>query len=214
VREVLAARSDRDFVSAGPRRRSGPSEPSAGGRLVAAALQRPGLVVGGLVMSAAAAAIIVNALSFQSARHPAPFFAKAERGAGSGRGSETVPVFPPVPPTRPPSADAPASPSQAAPRSAARDPIAEIIRGSETTGSAPAPARPVDVKAEPQRQVASAQRALAKLGYGPLKTDGIFGQETRQAIARFERDRRLAPTGELGPRTARELSAQSGIRVE
>jgi hypothetical protein len=213
VREVLAARSDRDFVSAGPRRRSGSSEPSAGGRVVAAALQRPGLVVGGLVMSAAAAAIVVNALSFQSARHPAPFFGKAERGA-AGRGSETVPAFPPVPPTRPPSVDAPASPSQAVPRSAARDPIADLIRGSETTGSAPPPTRSADAKAEPQRQVASAQRALIKLGYGPLKTDGIFGQETRQAIARFERDRRLAPTGELGPRTARELSAQSGIRVE
>ena len=210
MREVLAARSDRDFVSAGPRRRSGSSEPSAAGRLVAAALQRPGLVVGGLVISAAAAAIVVNALSFQSARHPAPFFAKAERGAASGRGSEAVPVFAPVPPARPPAVDPSASPPQTAPRSAARDPIADLIRGSETTGSA----RPVEAKAEPQRQVASAQRALVKLGYGPLKTDGIFGQETRQAIARFERDRRLAPTGELGPRTARELSAQSGIRVE
>jgi peptidoglycan hydrolase-like protein with peptidoglycan-binding domain len=70
------------------------------------------------------------------------------------------------------------------------------------------------MRAEPQRHVASAQRALLKLGYGPLKTDGIFGQETRQAIARFERDRRLTQTGELGPRTVRELSAQSGIRVE
>jgi hypothetical protein len=214
VREVLAARSDRDFVSAGPRRRSGTSEPSAGGRLVAAALQRPGLVVGGLVVSAAATAIIVNALSFQSARHPAPFFAKAERGAAAGRGGEAVPVFAPVPPSRPPSVDPSAGPSHTASRSAARDPIAELIRGSDTTGSAPPPARPVDAKAEPQRQVASAQRALVKLGYGPLKTDGIFGQETRQAIARFERDRRLAPTGELGPRTARELSAQSGIRVD
>ena len=67
---------------------------------------------------------------------------------------------------------------------------------------------------EPQRQVASAQRALQKLGYGPLKADGIFGQGTRQAIERFERDRRLTPTGELGPRTVRELSAQSDIRVE
>lgn len=171
-------------------------------------------MVGGLVISAAAAAIIVNALSFQSARHPAPFFAKAERGAAPGRGSEAVPVFAPVPPTRPPSAEPSTSPSQPASRSAARDPIADLIRGSETTGSAPPPARQVDAKAEPQRQVASAQRALVKLGYGPLKTDGIFGQETRQAIARFERDRRLAPTGELGPRTARELSAQSGIRVE
>jgi peptidoglycan hydrolase-like protein with peptidoglycan-binding domain len=117
---------------------------------------------------------------------------------------------PPVPPTRPPSVDAPA----ALPRSTGRDAIADLIRGSETTGSAPPPARPAETGTEPQRLVASAQRALVKLGYGPLKTDGIFGQETRQAIARFERDRRLTPTGELGPRTLRELSAQSSIRVE
>jgi peptidoglycan hydrolase-like protein with peptidoglycan-binding domain len=106
--------------------------------------------------------------------------------------------------------DTPHAPS----RSAARDPIAELIRGSEMTGSAPPPTRPGEGRTEPQRLVAWAQRALLKLGYGPLKTDGVFGQETRQAIARFERDRRLTQTGELGPRTVRELSAQSGIRVE
>ena len=83
-----------------------------------------------------------------------------------------------------------------------------MIRSADTTGSASA-ARP-----EPQRPVAAAQRALQKLGYGQVKVDGVFGQETRQAIERFERERRLTPTGELGPRTARELSAASGIRVE
>ena len=214
MREILAARSDRDFVSAAPRRQSGSSVTSAAGRLLVAALQRPGLLIGGLAITTAATAIIVNALSFQSARHPAPFFAKTERATAPGRGAVPVPVLPPVPPTRPPSVDAPAAAPQAAPRSAARDPIADLIRGSETTGSASPPARPAEIRAEPQRQVASAQRALLKLGYGPLKADGIFGQETRQAIARFERDRRLTPTGELGPRTLRELSAQSGIRVE
>ena len=187
---------------------------SAGGRLFATALQRPGLLVGGLAISAAAAAIIVNALSFQSARHPAPIFAKTERAASPGRGAETAPVLPPVPPTRPPAVGATAAPPQAAPRSPARDPIADLIRGSETTGSASPPARPAEIRSESQRHVASAQRALLKLGYGPLKTDGVFGQETRQAIMRFERDRRLTPTGELGARTLRELSAQSGMRVE
>ena len=69
-------------------------------------------------------------------------------------------------------------------------------------------------RGEAQRSVAAVQRALTKLGYGPLKTDGVMGTGTRQAIERFERDRRLTPTGELGPRTVRELSALSGIRVE
>jgi hypothetical protein len=137
-------------------------------------------------------------------------FGKAERGTAASRPPElAVPALPPVPPMRPPAVTTTAALPSAASRSTARDPIADIIRSSETTGSASSPARP-----EAQSQIAAAQRALVKLGYGPLKTDGIFGQGTRQAIERFERDRRLTPTGELGTRTVRELSAQSGLRVD
>jgi hypothetical protein len=176
------------------------------GRLLAAGLQRPGTLIGGLAMAVAAGAIVVNALSFQSARHPSPFFGKGDGAPTSSR--EPSPVTPPVPPVRPPVTSTAALPQGPA-RGQSRDPIADLIRGTETTGSAPMAMRP-----DPQRQIAAAQRALVKLGYGQLKVDGVFGQDTRQAIERFERDRRLIPTGELGPRTARELSAQSGIRVE
>lgn len=213
MRQTLAARPDRDIASAAPRRRSGPSHSSRGRLLLAAALQRPGVLVGGLAITATAAAIIVNALSFQSARHPAPFFAKGE-GIAASRREPAVPVLPPMPPTRPPSVTSTAALPPATPRITARDPIGEIIRAADATGSTPAAARPAEDRAEPQRHIAAAQRALVKLGYGPLKIDGIMGQETRQTIERFERDRRLTPTGELGLRTTRELSAQSGIRVE
>jgi hypothetical protein len=172
-----------------------------------------------MIIAAGAGAIVVNALSFQSARHPAPFFAKGEgtaavhrRAAAPASPPVMPPVEPPVPPTRP--TTSPAAPPQPSPRVALRDPIGDIIRGVDTTSSAAAAARPAEDRSEPQRHVAAAQRALLKLGYGPLKVDGIMGQETRQAIERFERDRRLAPTGELGLRIVRELSAQSGIRVE
>ncbi len=196
-------RSDRN-LGAGSRRRA--EEPSRARQLLAAALQRPGMLVGGLAMTAAAGAIVVNALSFQSARHPAPFFAKE---GGAPQREPASQAVPPVPPTRPPSVTSTASlPSQPAARAAARDPIADMIRSADITGGTSA-ARP-----EPQRPIAAAQRALQKLGYGQVKVDGVFGQETRQAIERFERERRLTPTGELGPRTARELSAASGIRVE
>jgi peptidoglycan hydrolase-like protein with peptidoglycan-binding domain len=87
-----------------------------------------------------------------------------------------------------------------------------MLRSADTTGSASA--RQAEARPDAQRPIVAAQRALVKLGYGPIKVDGVFGQETRQAIERFERDRRLAPTGELGTRTARELTAASGIRVE
>jgi hypothetical protein len=176
-------------------------------RLVIAGLQRPGSVLAGLIMTGGAMAIMINALG-QQARHPSPIFAKAERSPAQ-RQTDAAPAMPPVPPARPP--DAAAAPQPPA-RTQARDPIGDMIRASETTGTA-SPVRQAEAWVEPQR-VTSAQRALAKLGYGPIKADGIFGQATRQAVERFERERRLPVTGELNQRTARELSSQSGIRVE
>jgi hypothetical protein len=214
MREVLAARSDRDFVGAGPRRRSDKPELSRGRRLLAAALERPGALLGSLVIAGATTAIVVNALSFQSSRHPAPIFAKSDRVLNQGQAPEAAPpAVAPTPPVRPPVTPAPAAVPQPPARAAARDAIGDMIR-ADTTGSASSPGRLADARGEPQRPVAAAQRALGKLGYGPLKADGVFGPGTRQAIERFERDRHLTPTGELGPRTARELSVQSGIRVE
>ena len=211
MREILAARSDRDFVSTARRRSSTPTM-SSGRRLLIAALQRPGLILGGLTMATAATAIVVNALGFQSARHPAPIFAKSER-VPPHRSNEAVgSALPPVPPTRPVSVNATAALPAARP--SARDPIADIIRSADPpVGGAPA-ARLEEARLEAQRHVAAAQRALSKLNYGPLKIDGVMGQETRQAIERFERERRLPVTGDLGSRTIRELSSQSGIRVE
>ncbi len=78
----------------------------------------------------------------------------------------------------------------------------------------PVPTPPANVgKADAGEVVLAGQRALAKLGYG-VKADGIMGAGTRQAIERFEQDRRLPVTGEFGARTARELSAASGITVQ
>lgn len=90
-----------------------------------------------------------------------------------------------------------------------RDPIAEIIRMG-----GPVPTPPANVgRSDAGDLVLSGQRALARLGYG-VKVDGMMGAGTRQAIERFEQDRRLPVTGEFGPRTVRELSAVSGIMVQ
>jgi peptidoglycan hydrolase-like protein with peptidoglycan-binding domain len=86
-----------------------------------------------------------------------------------------------------------------------------MIRAGDGASNA---ARATEAKADQQRPVAAAQRALTKLGYGPLKADGIMGEGTRQALERFERDRRLAVTRDLSPRTIRELSAQAGVPIE
>jgi putative peptidoglycan binding protein len=213
VRHVLAPRSDHDHVDIRPRGPTRYGTRSLGTRLLSVLLLRPGLFAGGFIIAGVSAMIIVNALSLQSSRHRYPIFAKSDRPAAAERRSEpSAPSVAPTPPSRPVLLPTPAVPP-AVPRVAGRDLIGEMIRASDTTGSAP-PSLVPEVQPDPQRLVASAQRALVKLGYGPLKTDGVFGPGTRQAIERFERDRRLTETGELGPRTVRELSAQSSIRVE
>ncbi|WP_262271050.1 peptidoglycan-binding domain-containing protein, partial [Microvirga yunnanensis] len=118
------------------------------------------------------------------------------------------------PPARAPQASAPAAPVAAAPapagpvRSAARDPIADMIRMG-----GPVPVPPGNVgRADQGDVILAGQRALARLGYS-VKVDGLMGSGTRQAIERFEQDRRLPVTGEWNARTIRELSAASGIAV-
>jgi cytoskeletal protein RodZ len=91
----------------------------------------------------------------------------------------------------------------------ARDPIADVLRGGPSAGGTTE-----IVRQEPTRQVLAAQRALNKLSYGPIKPDGLFGPGTRQAIERFEKDRKLPVTGEVTGRTARELAAASGIAMD
>lgn len=215
MRQALAARSDRD-LGTGARGRASRSSPGLVLRLLSAAFQRPGAVAGTVVVVGAATAIIVNALSLQTSRHPAPIFAKGGEGpAVRPRPQDTAapPSLAPIPPARPP-AGAPPAQQAAAPRTAIRDPIGEMIRSSDATTGTATNARSSEPPAEPQRVVASAQRALSKLGYGQLKPDGLLGQGTRQALERFQRDRRLPATGELGPRTIRELSAQAGMTVD
>jgi peptidoglycan hydrolase-like protein with peptidoglycan-binding domain len=60
------------------------------------------------------------------------------------------------------------------------------------------------------RQLVAIQRALSDFGYGPLEINGILGPDTRAAIERFERDRRMPVTGQVTERLGRELSAVTG----
>lgn len=160
---------------------------------------RPGGVVGSLVALGAVVVVSMNALGYQAGRHPAPILPKVAQRADAPR----------------PVAEKPAEPAREAPRLAAkpadprpaegakaRDPIAELIRSEETTAS---------VTPKPERPVLQAQRALAKLGYGPIKADGVLGTGTRAAIEKFERDRKLPVRGEPAGRTLRELVARAGL---
>ena len=74
------------------------------------------------------------------------------------------------------------------------DPIAELI--------APSP------------KILAIQRALSDFGYGQIKPTGQYDPETRTAIEKFERDRRLPVTGQLSDRFVRELAAMTGRPLE
>jgi hypothetical protein len=235
MREALAARFDRDFVAVSPveHRRS---RLAAALRPARVLITHPRETLAGLVLVAAATAITVNALGLQRGRHPAPLFspvrveppaqapippARPMQSQAQPQPSQAAPAVaaPAVSSPRPPKAggspiaelirtsEAPVRPAAVAEAKPSRDAIGDLIRSGEP-GTRP----PANV-GEPGR-VAAAQRALIKLGYGPLKPDGVMGAGTRQALERFEKDRRLPVTGELAARTIRDLAAQSGISVE
>jgi peptidoglycan hydrolase-like protein with peptidoglycan-binding domain len=89
-----------------------------------------------------------------------------------------------------PSATGPA----AAPAPAHNDAIGEILASS--------------------RRVVALQRALAQFGYGQIKPTGIVDGETRAAIEKFERERKLPVTGQPSDRVAHELAGLTGRSLD
>jgi len=87
---------------------------------------------------------------------------------------------------------APATPIHAVP--VRTDPIAEVLA--------------------PSKRVLAVQRALAEFGYGQIRPSGIVDPETRAAIEKFERERKLPVTGQVSDRVARELAAITGRPLE
>lgn len=63
------------------------------------------------------------------------------------------------------------------------------------------------------RTIADVQRALNKAGYGPLNEDGQLGPSTKQALAKFEVDRKLPPRGEPKGPVLKVLASASGIPI-
>jgi peptidoglycan hydrolase-like protein with peptidoglycan-binding domain len=69
---------------------------------------------------------------------------------------------------------------------------------------------PIAEVLSPSKRIVAVQRALAEFGYGQLKPTGEIDADTKSAIERFERDRRLPITGQISSRLTRELSAVTG----
>jgi hypothetical protein len=216
VREALAARFDRDFVVSAGSREGWPTALARVLRPAAAAVaRRPFQTLGGVVLFATVVAVSVNALAWQTKRHPSPLFAAKPGHARPAPASSPRPALAAVPPVQTPAppvrsreaaVDAPRVAPVPAPRP--RDPIGEAIRTSETGSVTP------NARFDTARSAAAAQRALVKLGHGAVKVDGVIGPGTRQAIERFERERKIPVTGELNPRTVKELTARSGLPIE
>ena len=176
-------------------------------------LARPtGLLGTGFV--AISAAIVANALFLQSGRHPAPLFTTRFEFAGAGAAAAGRRGARPSQSALK-SAGYYAGPvdgiagmqtasairafeqrngmtqtGRATPRSARRDPLARraAFRPPASAGraGAAAPRTPA-----PDERVAAVQAALSRAAYGPVKADGVFGPQTREAIVRFQRDHGL-----------------------
>ena len=135
-------------------------------------------------------AILVNALFLQSGPHPAPLFKASPALVAAGEATNTVVVTVPR-----------ARPAETVPREAPRTAAAAAGPGrNDVIGDMLAPAR----------RVIALQRALAQYGYGQIKPTGIVDAETRAAIEKFERERKLPVTGQPSDRVARELSGLTG----
>jgi hypothetical protein len=94
-----------------------------------------------------------------------------------------------------------------------------LASGGKAPSGRPVPPEPLrnDPIAElisPTKRVLAIQRALGDFGYGQIKPSGNFDADTKAAIEKFERDRRLPVTGEISDRFVRELAAMTGRPLE
>jgi peptidoglycan hydrolase-like protein with peptidoglycan-binding domain len=85
--------------------------------------------------------------------------------------------------------------------------IAEAVNMTEVAPNSSAPGTLAQPKAVDT--VTRVQVGLAELGYKPGAINGQMGQQTRNAILKFERDRGIAPTGDISATLIAELEKMS-----
>ncbi len=188
---------------------------------------RPGTTLAHCAFGVGGIIVLMNALAFQREASPRAFLVEQQARQGAAQAAAPVPMPPQRPAELGPAVIRPTAPVGVAPATTPagqrtptrpesaqqRDPIGDLIRSGTVAGSSPQAETGRGPAAE-SRPVLSAQRALNRLGFGPVKADGVFGEETRAALERFERDRRITVTRDLSLRTLRELTAASGMRME
>ena len=73
---------------------------------------------------------------------------------------------------------------------------------------------PIAALLAPSGRIVAVQRALTDFGYGPVKPTGIYDNETRAAIERFEKARRRTVTGQISDLLVRDLATLTGRPLE
>ncbi len=142
------------------------------GRMLAAIARRPLVTAATTVVVVASVVIIANAVFFQSAEHPSPFFDTRDEAP-----SEATPAE--VADNRSPAERAPGD-----------DEIGRLVE----VAAADAPRLE---GAGASVSVIRVQQLLDELGYDPGTIDGLFGSRTSSAIEAFERDQGMTVTGEV-----------------
>ncbi len=107
-------------------------------------------------------------------------------------------------------------PSESLLRALAAAPIETAKSPTTALGAAPLPAGkdPIAKMIAPDKRVLAIQRALADFGYGQIGPTGVYDQDTRAAIEKFQRDRRMPVDGRMSDRFVRELAAMTGRPLE
>ena len=219
---------------------------AAGARLLAAALRRlraapaRGYAAGALI--AALAGIVVNALTLQHERHPAPFFAAHPPAAAAPAVEAKANDAPPTPPSRPNdlggAADATADGrdaigdllrvdaaadgrdaigdllrADAAAEGRGGDAIGDLLRADAGADGRDAIGGLLRADADKEAQEAILAAQNALIKLGyPLKADGAPGAATSAALRDFERAHSLPLSTEVTPRLLRQLTAAAAGR--
>ncbi len=185
------------------------------GLLIRLFLHSPKDVIAGLLAAAAICAILANALFLQAGRHPSPMFGSVVTLPAPQAAVSPLPRPRPVELATDPPAIGTVEARGVDPKGDSRNSDPKSTGTSATANGARPPAPvPGTAQSAGARRVAAVQRALTQYGYGQLKPTGAVGADTQNAIAKFERDRKLPVTGQMSDRLVKELSAMIGQPID
>lgn len=227
------ARRRRTRQDAKPKRDTNGAERERG-LMMRVLLRSPKDTIAATVAGGAVLAIIINAMFLQSGRHPSPMFGanvvllspaqpSSAPTASPQPDAGIAPLSSPLPRPRPAHAD---QRSELTPANAQGDSITHLVRAVSESPAVVRPPVPVAARSEnarrdpvgemivATRRIGAVQRALTDYGYGQLRSTGQIDADTRAAIQKFERQRRLPVTGQLSDRLVREIAVATGRRID